>query len=120
MVTKYRTQQTETMKRTVFNVKCKNGTATIHTDTGWIENYNVLHNAVKLCFNQWLKEDAPREMYEMYTGSFEELGGESYADWKGAIEDGIDAISEYCRDNQTDITSGDFLGKIDLTAVFEV
>lgn len=104
----------------VFTVKTKQGTFKIDVETGECWNNEALKAAVKACFNYWLQNEASSDQYDQYMGNFEELGGESYADWRGAVEEGIDAVTEYIKENRCNLTSGDFLGKVDITAVFEV
>lgn len=103
-------------------VKTKKGTAVIHFtkdgDDYFFSNYNFIYDAVKGYFNDWLINYAPKEMYEMYTGSFEEMHGGSYCDWEGAVEMGIEAVVEYCWNNKKSITTKDFY-KIDLDGLFQ-
>lgn len=103
----------------LFSVKTKNGRFMINVETGEVWNPAALRQAVKACFNYWLLNEASNEQYEQYMGRFEEMGGESYLDPEGAIEEGIDAVTEYIVENRCNLTSGDFLGKVDITAVFE-
>ena len=109
-----------TKDNSVFSVFCKKGTFQVNVETGEVWNPWVLKEAVKACFNYWIVNEASKDMYDQYMGKFEELGGESYADWKGAVEEGIDAVMEYINENRCNLKSGDFLGKVDITAVFEV
>jgi len=110
----------KTTTKEIFSVYCKKGVFKVNIETGEVWKPWILKDAVKACFNYWIVNEASKDMYDQYMGSFEELGGESYADWKGAVEEGIDAVMEYIKENKCDLKSGDFLGKVDITAVFEV
>jgi len=103
----------------IFSVKTKAGRFMVDVETGEVWNMAALRQAVKACFEYWLKNEASNDQYDQYMGRFEEMGGESYLDPEGAIEEGIDAVTDYIKENRCNLTSGDFMGKVDITAVFE-
>lgn len=94
--------------KTKFKVKCKLGTALIDTETGWIENYDLLYSAVEDCFNYWLRKEAPAAVME-----------ENPCGWNGAVEMAIYAIADYCKRQQRDITSAAFLHEVRVTSYLQ-
>lgn len=88
-------------------IKTKAGTERIDTED-LIDSKGFLYTALVNYFNDYIN-NASDELKEMYFGSFEELYGNSYYEWKGAIIDMYNALCEYIEENKKIfITSKDF------------
>lgn len=98
----------------------KNGVVDIDNihDPEIYSNFNALKSAVTNYFDDWLNCQN-YETKSMYADSFEELDGESYLSMSGAIEEGINAVTDYMSQNNIAFLTTKEFYKIDLEGVFQ-
>ena len=80
-------------------------------------NKGWLFNVLKDCFEQWINEENRTEEREYYFGSFEEMDGGSYGNYKGAIEQAIDNLIEEMNEYNIQWC---YLNVHDLAAAFQI
>lgn len=82
---------------------------------------NPVFQEIEIYFDNWLESMVGRDVYKMYTGSFEEMGGGSYLSKRGAINQAIEALIQYMVEENVkhfEITQ-ETLGTLDLEGVFQ-
>ena len=84
--------------------------------------YNVrfpLFKAMEKYFDDWKQNRASAELYEMYTGRFEEMNNGPYLNKKGAVIDAIDHLLDYAASEGLSYVKSSQWAKMDLESAFE-
>ena len=105
-----------------FTLRTKKGNVTIDTENpgnNIFKSDSPVFKAVEGFFDWWAKNQASREEKEMYFGSFEEMGGESYLSKRDAIKAGVWAVIEWAEENEKRYFSTTAFWQIDFAAVFQ-
>ena len=81
------------------------------------DNNKWLFKVITDCFEQWVNETQRAEERSYYFGSFEEMDGGSYGDYKGAVRQAIDNLIEEMNEYNIDWC---YLNTHDLAAAFQL
>ena len=98
-------------------IKTKNGTERINTEE--IMSKGVVYASLVAYFNNFINNNATKELQDMYFGSFEEFEGGSYLTWRGAIEDMYNTLCEYIEENNINFMTTRDYWKIDFDGVIQ-
>jgi len=83
----------------------------------YFEN-NPVRNAVENYFEDWINEQ-PNDTQEKYTLPLEELNGQTFFNYSGAVTGGIENLISYIEENNIKSATTQIFFKADIVAAFE-
>ena len=79
---------------------------------------NPVRIAVESCFEDWINGQ-PKDIQQMYTLPLEEYRGDTFLSYCGAVEDAINDLLEYLRENKITHATTNIFYPAEITTAFE-